>query len=190
MSGATGTLRPADDPTVADARFIDEDRSDWIFFGRPTISVVWYDGTDFTQYASLTVYGGEDCQPYLDFPVYLATMILDVPETASGTFDVCLSEDTYNRTFMLICPYAITLSGSNLDQLTEASFLGLLSYDRAGPPGEDEQYFIGRFQRSGPGRGGSDVAIPGPPDVVPEPLTLLLFGSGLTGLWWARRRQS
>jgi len=80
---------------------------------------------------------------------------------------------TFNFTFVL--------AGAGLDGLNENSFLGLLS-----DPGknDDLQSFIARFQRVGPDGEGSDVA------VVPIPATLLLFGSGLTGLLLIRRRLS
>lgn len=63
----------------------------------------------------------------------------------------------------------IVLTGSGLEFLDEDSFLGLFSSDRPRErkPKEDVQFFIGRFQRTGPGGGGSDVAIPsGPPTEV------------------------
>jgi len=92
---------------------------------------------------------------------------------------------TFNFTF--------TLTGSNLDLLSENSFLSLLSNDPAGPPNESPQYFAGRFQRTGPDGEGSDVAIPGGDPVpgggpVPEPATMLLLGSGLMGLWGFRKK--
>ena len=41
------------------------------------------------------------------------------------------------------------LLGTGLNLLDETSFLSLLSFDPNGNPDEDEQFFIGRFQRTG-----------------------------------------
>jgi hypothetical protein len=84
--------------------------------------------------------------------------------------------------------FSFALTGVDLGILDESDFLGELS---ASEPGQTyPQYFIGRFQRTGPGPepSGSDVAIP--PVRISEPVSLVLFGSGLTGLWWTRRRRS
>jgi hypothetical protein len=59
--------------------------------------------------------------------------------------------------------FEFTLSGPDLDLLTEESFLDLNSYSRPRPV-ENVQYFIGRFQRTGKDGEGSDVAVSEPED--------------------------
>jgi hypothetical protein len=83
--------------------------------------------------------------------------------------------------------FSFGLVGVELDTLTADTFLALLSDDERGN-GTDPQFFIARFQGTGPD-GDSDVAIPsdgGAP--VPEPATAFLLGSGLIGLAAFRRR--
>lgn len=78
--------------------------------------------------------------------------------------------------------FTIHVNGSDMQSLTENSFLGLLS------EGLNGQYFIARFQRVGPGGAFSDVAIPGTSS-VPEPGTLLLLGVGIAGIAGIRRKK-
>jgi hypothetical protein len=92
--------------------------------------------------------------------------------------------------------FSFNLSGAGMLGLNESSFLSLFSYDAPGGPNENEQYFIGRFQRVGFLGLFSDVATPtGAPATpptrnVPEPTTLVLSGLGLAGMAAMRRRNA
>ncbi|UCE59001.1 MAG: S8 family serine peptidase [Phycisphaerales bacterium] len=116
VSGSTGRVGPpwGDLPSL---RFIDQTRSDWMFFNRPTISVVWMDGPDYTQYGSIAVHA-DDCAHDGGMPVYLGTAMLDVSDTASGTFEICLSEDTLNRSYLIDCATHFQLGEFTFECLT------------------------------------------------------------------------
>jgi hypothetical protein len=78
--------------------------------------------------------------------------------------------------------FTFTLAGSNLNTLTEASFLGLLSEPRN--MRSETQYFAVRFQRLDHGVT-SDLAVP--TEVIPLPASLPLFLAALAGLGVVRR---
>ncbi len=116
-SGATGRLLPADDPDPPAARFIDQARPDWMFFDRPAIAVVWIGGTVFTQYGGIVLLD-DGCEPDSGSPAYLGTLVLDASETASGTFTLCLYEDTLHTTFLIDCPTNMNIRESTSACLT------------------------------------------------------------------------
>ena len=73
------------------------------------------------------------------------------------------------------------MTGTNLNTLTDQSFLNTFS---ASPgDGEGNQSLVVRF------RGFNDEDSDKVPHVVPEPATMFLFGSGLLGGVFARRKR-
>jgi hypothetical protein len=78
--------------------------------------------------------------------------------------------------------FTFNLAG-NLSSLQTDDFFDELSYDAPGPPSQNTQPFLGRFQGTGADGEGSDVA------ATPEPTTMLLLGTGLVGFAGARIRK-
>jgi hypothetical protein len=81
------------------------------------------------------------------------------------------------------------LTGTSLQSLSESAFINALSANAQGGGAED---FVARFR--GFENGGSDkvpnTGGPGPsPGPIPEPASLALFGAGLLGLGFVRRRK-
>jgi len=123
-----------------------------------------------------------------------------------GVFDICAEEGNNhgncsggnpNNGIDRVAPdnvatFSFGFSGSGLDTLDVFSFLGELSADENdGQGGHTPVGFLARFQQTGADGKGSDVAVPGePPTSLPEPATLALFGIGLVGVGFTRRRRS
>jgi len=86
--------------------------------------------------------------------------------------------------------FTFGLTGTDLDMLNISSFLTELS---SGGTGEDPTSFIVRFQGVGDNKSSSDFADPDgefQPQIIPEPATLLLLGTGLINFAGLRRRRS
>ncbi len=99
----TGALTPVVLPDPSAGAFIMEERPDYLFFDRTNFSIVWNDEIEFYQYGAMVVFMDECAQDEGD-TAYLGTLVLDVSDTAAGTFTVCLSEDIVNHSFLLECP--------------------------------------------------------------------------------------
>lgn len=81
--------------------------------------------------------------------------------------------------------FSFVLTGLGLGTFDESSFLDEPSFDAPGPPHQNTQSFVARFQQTGFDEEGSDVAIP-----APEPGVLLLLGAGLGALGIIRPRRT
>ncbi|MCH7839134.1 MAG: S8 family serine peptidase, partial [Planctomycetes bacterium] len=100
-SGTTGSLSPVVDPTPDAGAFIDQERPDFIFFGRTALALVSNVDPSFYAFAGLVNFE-ENCAVDAGGPAYLGTLVLDIGETAVGRFQMCLDED-FDFSFLTEC---------------------------------------------------------------------------------------
>ncbi|MCH8149333.1 MAG: S8 family serine peptidase, partial [Planctomycetes bacterium] len=91
-SGTTGSLSPLIDPTPDAGAFIEQERPDFMFFGRTSLALVDFSDPSGYRYGGL-VPSDEDCAFDTGGPAYLGTLVLDIGQTAVGRFQMCLDED-------------------------------------------------------------------------------------------------
>jgi hypothetical protein len=123
------------------------------------------------------------------------------PPDQVGTYDVCAETNgaiatcngggpVANRLVPgEVGDFTFTLTGTNLNALTAMSFLSIIN--PAGPSDPRASYFSVRFQSTGTGGDDSDVGVPTgdplPPDQIPEPASVLLFGA-MAGVYAMRKK--
>ncbi|MCO6438935.1 MAG: S8 family serine peptidase [Phycisphaerae bacterium] len=116
-SGATGQLLPVVDPTPEAGAFMDRSRQDFIFYDLTTITIVQALPPDFYQYISVLVQT-DDCAGDPGRPAYGGTLLLDISDTASGDFQLCLDPDYFERSFLIDCPFPVAVAPLTYSCLT------------------------------------------------------------------------
>ncbi len=102
-TGTTGSLGPVVVPNPSVGAFITEERPDFLFFNKTALTCVWNDGPEFYQYGGIVVFP-EECAADAGTSAYLGTLVLEVSDTAAGTFTLCLDEDLDTASFLIDCP--------------------------------------------------------------------------------------
>jgi len=115
-SGSTGSILPLVEPNRNAGAFIDQNRADFLFFNRPAITLMFNDTLNFYQYLSVALFE-DDCASDANQPAYLGTLIVNVSETATGTFSLCLNENSNDASFLLDCPDGFHLPPSRFECL-------------------------------------------------------------------------
>ncbi len=115
FSGDTGTILPVTVPDPNAGAFIDEARPDFIFIGLPMVALVFNESIDFLEYLAV-ITDVDICRDDPGSEVYLGTLITEVSDTASGTFNICPQAffDDITITFMTLCPDGTVIEPSDL----------------------------------------------------------------------------
>lgn|GEM_PF-2110858 len=91
-SGTIGSLSPVRDPAPDAGAFIEQERSDFILFGRTGFFVVNVYDPSYYSYGGLVAFDEESAVD-VGRSAYWGSVIVDVGETAVGRFEVCLDDD-------------------------------------------------------------------------------------------------